>query len=302
MFKKILLSLILCSSITQAYVPLVKTVKTNLINPADITMDSQNQLFFISNKNGENNRKNNRGFISRLKITGKTISNQVIIKGGEQDVVLHAPKGILYRDQKLYVTDIDTVRIFKRETSGWVTEKSIPIRGAKYLNKLAIDSKGNLWVSDTGAKTILRLSPPYGKSFPRRYFFDKIPTPTGICIDKNNPDTLWITSYTSSYIYEASLSKNKVIKKYQTRARSLGSLFPIAENQIVSTNQETGQALIFTISNEVITRKPINEKPVQAPGGVLWDSVNDFFLITDTVKGEILIYQKTALPKTTTEK
>jgi len=263
-----------------------------------MTMDSQHQLFFISNTNGEGNRKNNRGFISRLKIMGKTISNQVIIKGGEQGVILHAPKGILYKDQKLYIADIDAIRIFRRGTSGWTSEKNIPIRGAKYLNKITMDNNNNLWVSDTGINTIFRISPPYDQSFPRRYFFNKIPTPTGICIDKDQPDTLWVTSYTSTYIYKASLSKNKVIKKFQTRALSLGSLSPISGNKIISTNQETGQALIFTISKKIVIRKPVNEKTVQAPGGVLWDPENSFFLVTDSLKGEILIYQKTALPQT----
>ena len=252
--------------------------------------------------NGESNRKNNRGFISRLKLTKKGNTNEVIIKGGEQGIVLHAPKGILFHDEKLYVADIDTIRIYKRGVSGWVSVKNIPIRGASYLNKITIDTKGNLWVSDTGINAILRITPPYGSTFPRRYFFKKIPTPTGICIDSQNPDILWVTSYTSTSIYKASLSKNKILKKYQTRALSLGSLYPITGNKIISTNQETGQALTFTISDQVVTRKPINKKGIQAPGGVIYDPINKIYLVTDTVKGEILIFQKTALPEMKTKK
>ena len=302
MLKLISLSLILFSTITSAYIPLIKTVKTNLINPADITVDTEKQLFYISNMNGETNRKNNRGFISCLKLTDNNISNDVIIKGGEQGVVLEAPKGILFSNNKLYVADIDTIRIFKRGNSGWTSEKNIPSRGAKYVNKITIDLKGNLWVSDTGINTVFRVAPPYDKSFPRRYFFNKIPTPTGICIDKKDPDILWVTSFTSTYIYKTSLSRNKVIKKYQTRALSLGSLCSMKGNKIISTNQETGQAITFTISDKVVTRKPINKKLIQAPGGIIFDPIRQLYLISDTVNGEIHIFQKLTLPKTVTDK
>jgi hypothetical protein len=296
-FMRIYLMLLLfITTSAEAYVPLVKTIKTNLINPSDLTMDAQNQLIFISNMNGGKNRKNNCGFISRLKISNNEDSNEVIIKGGDEGIILDAPKGILYDQNKLYVADIDTVRIFKRSRNGWISEKNIPIRGAKYLNKIAKDEQGNLWISDTGQRTIIRLSPPYQKNYPRRYFYNKIPTPTGICIDKVNPDILWITSNTTSLIYKASLSTNKILKTFQTRALSLGSLTPIDENKIASTNQEDGKVLCFTLSNQVVIRSPINKKSLHEPGGVLWDFINKVYLVTDTDLGEIRIYQKQIKP------
>jgi sugar lactone lactonase YvrE len=65
-------------------------------------------------------------------------------------VTLNAPKGLAIRGDSLFVADIDSERIFGRESGQPLGAWGVP--GATFLNDLATAPDGTLYVTDTGFK------------------------------------------------------------------------------------------------------------------------------------------------------
>jgi DNA-binding beta-propeller fold protein YncE len=110
--------------------------------------DAEKGLVFVSNGNTQAAAKDNDGFISLLTPEGK-IQNLHWVKGG-----LDAPKGMAKIGAKLYVSDIDAVKIIDIPSAK--IEKVIPIEGAVFLNDVTSDGT-NIYVSDTRAGTVYRI-------------------------------------------------------------------------------------------------------------------------------------------------
>src|SRR3546814_9232905 len=87
-------------------------------------------LIYVSCGNTDPGAKDGDGFIARLNPDGSTAG----LKWVEG---LHAPKGMALLDGKLYVTDVDAVKII--DVAGASIEKTIPVEGAQFLNDLATD-------------------------------------------------------------------------------------------------------------------------------------------------------------------
>ncbi|SKB78579.1 hypothetical protein SAMN05660226_03136 [Parapedobacter luteus] len=102
--------------------------------------DPSADIIYVSNGNTNAGEKDNDGFISVLNTDG-TIRD---IKWVEGD--LHAPKGMALLDGKLYVTDIDAVKII--DVSSATIEKTVAVDSAVFLNDLATDGE-RLYFSDS---------------------------------------------------------------------------------------------------------------------------------------------------------
>jgi sugar lactone lactonase YvrE len=69
---------------------------------------------------------------------------------------MNAPKGLALVGGKLYVADIDVLH--EIDTKDGKVLKSYPAKDAKFLNDVAADADGNVYVSDMVTDTIWRLS------------------------------------------------------------------------------------------------------------------------------------------------
>lgn len=120
-----------------------------LKDPESVVFDERSKLLFISNVNGGPTDKNGKGFISTMTLDGK-MSRVKWVEG------LHAPKGLAIFDRKLYVADIDQLLVINIE-NGHIEHKYYA-NNSVFLNDVAIDSIGNVYVSDMMANAIYRLS------------------------------------------------------------------------------------------------------------------------------------------------
>jgi sugar lactone lactonase YvrE len=129
----------------------------NFEGPESVRYDRDLDVWFVSNINGHPGAKDNNGYISRLKSDG-TPDSLKFIAAGKRAVTLNAPKGIAVVGDTLWVADIDAVRAFNKRTGAPLT--SVRVRGAKFLNDVAVGPDGALYLTDTGLipdpKTMLK--------------------------------------------------------------------------------------------------------------------------------------------------
>ncbi len=118
--------------------------------PESALHDVEADVYLVSNINGGPSAKDDNGFISRVSPDGTLLALKWIDGAAGDGVTLHAPKGMAIVGGKLYVADLDRVRIFDRETGAPAGE--IAIAGSTFLNDVVADGKGGIWISDSGIR------------------------------------------------------------------------------------------------------------------------------------------------------
>jgi DNA-binding beta-propeller fold protein YncE len=120
-----------------------------LQTPESVLHDAASDVYLVSNINGSPTAVDGNGFISRIDPSGRVLALKWI-DGAKPGATLNAPKGMAVAGDVLYVSDINTVRMFDRSTGQ--PKGSIPIAGATFLNDVAGASDGTVYVSDSGLK------------------------------------------------------------------------------------------------------------------------------------------------------
>jgi len=117
--------------------------KKELRVPESVLFDESRNVLYVSNINGKSTEKNGQGFISKVSLDGK-------IEVLKWATGLHAPKGSAIYRNKLYVSDIDHLIEIDVKT-GKILAK-YPATGAKFLNDVAADASGNVYVTDMSSE------------------------------------------------------------------------------------------------------------------------------------------------------
>jgi len=108
----------------------------------------ENNTIYVSCGNTDPSAKDGDGFIALLNTDG-SVKDMQWVSG------LNAPKGMAILHGKLYVTDIDEIKIINIETAN--IEKTIPVNNAEFLNDLASDGT-TIYFSDSKAGIVYSLN------------------------------------------------------------------------------------------------------------------------------------------------
>jgi sugar lactone lactonase YvrE len=122
-------------------------VSDGLMTPESVLYDAEADVYLVSNINGSPLAKDGNGFISRVSPEGK-VTDLKWIDGEAEDVTLNAPKGMAVAGGKLYVADIDVVRVFDCKTGAPAGE--VAVEGAMFLNDVTPAPTGGVYVTDSG--------------------------------------------------------------------------------------------------------------------------------------------------------
>jgi sugar lactone lactonase YvrE len=121
----------------------------SVLTPESVLWDSAQDVYFVSNVNGNPSVKDNNGFISRVK-PDSGIETLRFIAAGQNGVTLNAPKGLALHGDTLWVADIDAVRAFNAKTGRPLGMVDLRAQGAVFLNDAVFGPDGALYITDTG--------------------------------------------------------------------------------------------------------------------------------------------------------
>lgn len=289
--RKFFILLIFCTAFSaSAFLDLKTRVTTNLRGPADIAYSPNENCYYITNINGSPEFESNDGFITRLSIDERGVClTKVVIEGGENGVTLNAPKGIVYNQGFIYVTDINVIRIFSINSFGdWKAVRTIPVKKSLFLNDLVLDRSGTLWVTDTSGNCVFELRPPYHKQVRRRFFYQQVVEPMGIALSDTS-NALWITSLANDVVYKADPKTRKITDKYHLRIRGLAGICPFSNNRLVATDFSS-KAFLISIEGNEVTRKAISRTPLEKPAGIVYEPVSGLILVTEQNANAVSIF------------
>ncbi len=240
--------------------------------PESILMDPETGSYYVSNVNGSPFDKDSNGYISKINTSGSIVIQKFI--GDQKDgEVLHAPKGLAMIGNTLYVTDIDTLKGFDKDSGKLLFFMDFAPQGAKFLNDLATDPEGYLYMSDMLANRIYRIDPKLGSS---EVLVEgpQLGNPNGLMMNPRSKN-LMVVTWASGEILEIDHAGNvHVIKE------SLMSLDGIdsdpSGNLFVSSFQK-GE--IYKIDNYGRGALMTFASGLQTPADISYDSKNNQLLI-----------------------
>ena len=121
-----------------------------LQTPECVLWDADQDVYFVSNINGDPTTADQNGFISKIGPDGKVIELK-FVDGSKKGSELNAPKGMAIAGPILYVADLDVVRKFDRKSGK--PKGKIAIKNSVFLNALTVSPDGKvLYVSDSAVK------------------------------------------------------------------------------------------------------------------------------------------------------
>jgi len=138
--------------------------------PESVLLDAQRQRLYVSNIDGGPLDKDGRGFISLLGTDGKL--RQLEWVGG-----LNAPKGMAQVGDRLFVSDVD-VLVEIDVDKGEIVDRHAAA-DARFLNDVAADAEGRIYVSDMMTNRIYRLA---GGQFESWLESPRLASPNGLTV------------------------------------------------------------------------------------------------------------------------
>jgi sugar lactone lactonase YvrE len=153
----------------------------NIQNPESTYYEPATKVLYVSNVAGQATQKDKKGWISKVDpIEGKILVGQWVSG-------LNAPKGMRADRGILYVADIDQVVAIDMAKAKVISK--IKIAGAKFLNDIAIDNQGVVYVSDMMTGKIHSINAGKAELFAKD---PESELPNGLLI-KNGK--LWVTTW-----------------------------------------------------------------------------------------------------------
>jgi sugar lactone lactonase YvrE len=125
-------------------------VSSGLSTPESVLWSATHNAWYVSNINGNPSAKDDNGFIVRLSADGGVMDSVPFINGADDDITLHAPKGMAIVGDTLWVTDIDAMRGFNVSTGTLVASVDLSSMKATFLNDATTGADGAVYITDTG--------------------------------------------------------------------------------------------------------------------------------------------------------
>lgn len=120
-----------------------------LINlPESVLPDFKAKLLYVSQMGNNPNDKDGIGGVAKIDLDGKIIDLNWVAG-------LNAPKGLARKGNLMYAADLTDVVVI--DIAKGKVKQVIPVDSAKFLNDIAVDDQGRVYVSDSRTKRIHKI-------------------------------------------------------------------------------------------------------------------------------------------------
>jgi hypothetical protein len=213
-----------------------------LETPESVLYDAVDDVYLVSNINGQPLAMDDNGFISRIAPDGRVLQLKWI-DGASPDVTLNGPKGMGLKGDTLFVADIDAVRLFNRSTGAPLGTR--PIRGATFLNDVAVGPDGTVYVTDSGLKAGPQGFAPTGSD--AVYKFDgtgravavardtSLERPNGVLAEQGK---LTVVAFGSNAVYELGLATGQRTNLPRPATGSLDGVVRLPDGSLLVSSWE----------------------------------------------------------------
>ena len=183
------------------------TAKDGINTPESVYLDQTTGRVFVSNIVGDGDKKDKKGWISLLDVSGKVVKPKWFSSG------LNAPKGMRSHQGVLYVSDIDAVVAINIKDAK--QKARYECKGAKFLNDVVVDSEGTVYVSDTLGSKIYSIKDGKVSVFAEG---DDLESPNGLFIDG---DRLVVAAWGRASDFGTKTSGHLYALDLKTKAKTL---------------------------------------------------------------------------------
>lgn len=129
---------------------------TGFSGPEAVRYDNEQDVYFVSNFNGDGGTRDGNGFISRVSASDGMVEADRFMVGVDGSP-LHAPRGMMIVGDTLWVADVDGIHGFHRTDGTHLTFVDFSSHEPGFLNDIAATPEGILYVTDTGRSRLYRV-------------------------------------------------------------------------------------------------------------------------------------------------
>lgn len=129
-------------------------IVTGFSGPEAVRFDAEQDVWFVSNFNGDGGERDGNGFVSRVSADGEVEVLRFMI--GTDAAPFHAGRGMHITGDTLWVADVDGVHGFDRFSGESLAFIDFRALEPGFLNDIAVGPDGALYVTDTGASLVYR--------------------------------------------------------------------------------------------------------------------------------------------------
>ncbi|MEW6056280.1 MAG: hypothetical protein AB1540_06670 [Bdellovibrionota bacterium] len=217
--------------------------------PESAFYDSGTGHIYVSNVAGSPFEKDGKGWISKLDASGNIVEAQWATG-------FHAPKGLRAFQDTLWVSDIDRL-VSIDLNSGKITRK-VRIKGAKFLNDVAVGPSGEVYVSDTLTSRIHVVKRGKVSTFLKG---SNLESPNGLLVSNGKLIVAgWgtgvkkdLSSKQPGDLFSVDLKTKKVTKITQSPLGNLDGLEQLPSGDFLVSDWVAGKVYTVTASGQVKT-------------------------------------------------
>lgn len=253
--------------------------------PEAMEYEADSDTYLVANINGSPFEKDDNGFISKLSPDGDVIELKWL-DGASDDIALNAPKGMVTQDGKLYVADIDRLRVFDLSSKKQLDDIVFP--GSSFINGISPAPDGGLYVTDSG------MAPGFKPSGTEAIYkvdasgkvlklkSGKLGHPNGVYA---KGDTLWMVTLGSGQLRTMTLDGTETSRMTLPFNR-LDGLIVTNDNRLITSSWKAKG--VYEITPDDHLKLIVGN--LESPADLGYDSKRNRLLIPLFLKDEVVIY------------
>ncbi|GAA5523070.1 hypothetical protein LQ318_13765 [Aliifodinibius salicampi] len=234
----------------------ITVIDQGLSGPEAVRYDPDQDVYFVSNFNGSSSEADSNGYIAKARPDGSIDSLKFMT--GTEEAPLHSPRGMYITGDTLYVADLKGVHGFNKQTGEQVAFNDFTDFEPGFLNDVAVDTNGTIYVTDTGQARVYQI-----KGSNISIVADSLADPpNGITLDENN-NQLVIAPWNGGQIFRSFSPADSTLQDFITveSGGNFDGIEPYNGSFLVSSQNDSS---LYLISNNQESKALIKTGPEPA--------------------------------------